>query len=84
MKTERVTEIRELFKGYNFVDVANTGWIKISLYPIRYDTNGLSKFIKVLNIINGLSEYNSYFDANVEMGYYDDVNDVCLDFCPKE
>lgn len=84
MKKERLKEIKAMFSGRDFISVTDSGFIKIVLYPIKYDTKGLSKFIALLSAIEKLPEYNTAgFDTYVNMGYYEDVEDIYLEFAPN-
>ena len=83
MKKERISELKSLFREYKFVEVTTYGWIKVSLYPLKYDAMGVVKLIEVLRLIQSLPDYKGTFDANVQQGLYDVVDDVYIDFEPK-
>lgn len=88
MTKERELQIREVLMPYKELDIRKYGkilYISLGLYQFKYEREGLKKLVKILILLESMAAtQTSGFDTNIDYGYYDDIDDVKLEFTFKD
>ncbi len=80
-KKELQKQYQEYFKDFSCVEITDELWLKITLEG--YKARDIGQLIDILTKIKELDFWSVNFSTIYNMGYYDSVEDIGIEFTPR-